>query len=61
MTWQIILLYVLAGIILILTWSGILEKTPRGQRMARFLSPMGARIFNTVIIIIVVILATIFN
>ena len=61
MGWETILLYVLCGVVLILTWAGILEKTPRGQRMARFLSPMGARIFNTIIIIVVIILATIFN
>jgi hypothetical protein len=55
-----LIIYIVAGIVFVLTWTGLMEKTPRGKRMARLLTPIGFKLFYTGIMIIVVILVTVF-
>lgn len=60
MTREQIIIYVIASIVFVLTWTGLLEKTPRGKKMARLLTPIGVKLFYTAIMILVVVLVTIF-
>ena len=54
-------LIIAASLVLILTWSGVMTRSRRGQRMVRLLGEMGTRIFYTVIAVGIIILSFFIN